>query len=386
MKKNYYTLIFAQNYVTYHSSMYAEFYKKSKQKSLVVYLDEAGKSNKIEKRWQKKLNWGINLTKGFKSILIKNYAKDPYSNSFFSRINLQIPYILYKVRPARVFFQGYSDFSSWLILYFSFLFGIKSINWKGERVLQRNEIITSLKKNILKYFFFSLCNKIFYSCKGNLEYLKKFNIKKSKLFPMNCSVNNNYFQNKFKILKYKKNIIKNNKNFKNNIKLILVVSNFEKRKNIKAILEILPFAKSNNFSLVLVGSGNYFSDIEQYKKLYRDNLNIVGFVDISKISEYYLIADLFILLSEYDPSPKTLNEALNFGIPCIVSENLGTSKDLIKDGINGFILKEAKKYKIYNYVKRILNEKNMKQKCISYNKELLKLYSPTQNANILFKK
>ena len=146
MKKNYYTLIFAQNYVTYHSSMYAEFYKKSKQKSLVVYLDEAGKSNKIEKRWQKKLNWGINLTKGFKSILIKNYAKDPYSNSFFSRVNLQIPYILYKVRPAKIFFQGYSDFSSWLILYFSFFFGIKSINWKGERVLQRNEKITNLKK------------------------------------------------------------------------------------------------------------------------------------------------------------------------------------------------------------------------------------------------
>ena len=65
---------------------------------------------------------------------------------------------------------------------------------------------------------------------------------------MNCSVNNNYFQNKFKILKYKKNIIKKNKNFKNNSKLILVVSNFEKRKNIKAILEILPFAKNNNFS------------------------------------------------------------------------------------------------------------------------------------------
>ena len=45
-----------------------------------------------------------------------------------------------------------------------------------------------------------------------------------------------------------------------------------------------------------------------------------------------------------------LEMAFNFGIPCIVSENLGTSKDLIKDGINGFILKDANKYKICNYV------------------------------------
>ena len=64
--------------------MYSEFFKKSKRKSIVIYEDQAGKSEKIEKRWNSKLNWGIDLTKGFKSILLKNYSKNPYSDSFFS--------------------------------------------------------------------------------------------------------------------------------------------------------------------------------------------------------------------------------------------------------------------------------------------------------------
>ena len=72
-----------QNYVTYHSSMYSEFFKKSKRKSIVIYEDISGKSDKIEQRWNNKLNWGIDITKGFKSILIKNFSKNPHQVVYF---------------------------------------------------------------------------------------------------------------------------------------------------------------------------------------------------------------------------------------------------------------------------------------------------------------
>ena len=190
--------------------MYLEFFKKSKRKSIVIYEDISGRSKKIEKRWNSKLNWGIDITKGFKSILIKNYAKDPHSAGFFSRINLEIPYVIKKVRPRKVFFQGYSDISSWLILIFSVLFKVNSISWKGERVLKKGERISWIKKFILKNIFFNFCDVIYYSCQGNLKYLKEFEIKDKKLKPMNCSVNNSYFSYRYKTnLKIKKKLKKN---------------------------------------------------------------------------------------------------------------------------------------------------------------------------------
>ena len=384
MKKNYYTLIFAQNYVTYHSSMYSEFFKKSKRKSIVVYQDQAGRSDKVERRWNTKINWGINLTKGFKSILIKNYSKNPYSLGFFSRINIHIPFVIYKMKPKKLFFQGYADISSLLILFFSILFRIPSINWKGERVLKNNENIPKLKIFILKYFFFNFCHKIFYSCKGNLEYLRKFNIPEDKLNPMNCSVNNIHFMQQYKINKKKIKLLKKKYNINQNDKVIIVVSNFEKRKNIKSLLNIVPIIKNKNIKILIVGNGNYKKDIETYKKIYRNNIIISGFVDIKKISEYYSISDLFVLLSTYDPSPKTLNEALNFGLPCIVSKQIGTSEDLIKNGVNGFVINNFNKYKVCNYVKRIFLYDGFKNKSLMYNKYKLKLYSPEQNANVLF--
>lgn len=384
MKKNYYTLIFAQNYVTYHSSMYSEFFKKSKRKSIVVYQDQAGRSDKVEKRWNTKINWGIDLTKGFKSILIKNYSNNPYSSSFFSRINIHIPFVIYKMKPKKLFFQGYANISSWLILFFSILFRIPSINWKGERVLKSNENISKLKIFVLKYFFFNFCHKIFYSCKGNLEYLRKFNIPEDKLNPMNCSVNNSHFTLQYKSNKKKIKLLKKKYNISQNDKVIIVVSNFEKRKNIKSLLNIIPIIKNKKIKILIVGNGNYKKDIQTYKKIYRNNIIISGFVDIKKISEYYSISDLFVLLSTYDPSPKTLNEALNFGLPCIVSKQIGTSEDLIKNGINGFVINNFDKYKVCNYVKRIFLYDGFKNKSLMYNKYKLKLYSPEQNANVLF--
>ena len=136
-------------------------------------------------------------------------------------------------------------------------------------------------------------------------------------------------------------------------KVIILVSNFEKRKNIKALLNIIPNFQNQKIKFLVVGDGNYKKDINSFKKIYRNKIILSGFVDIKKISEYYSISDLFILLSTYDPSPKTLNEALNFGIPCIVSRQIGTSKDLIKNGINGFVLDNSNKFKVYNYIKRI---------------------------------
>lgn len=386
MKKNFYTLIFAQNYVTYHSSMYSEFFKKSKRKSIVIYEDISGRSNRIEKRWNSKLNWGIDITKGFKSILMKNYSKDPHSAGFFSRMNLDIPFIIKKVRPKKVFFQGYSDLSSWLILIFSVLLKVKSITWKGERVLKKGENISWIKKFVLKNIFFNFCDVIYYSCKGNFEYLKEFEIKNKKLKPMNCSVNNRYFSYRYKTnLKIKKKL-KKKLRIDEDDKVIILVTNFEKRKNIISLLQVIPNLKEKKIKFMIIGDGNYKKDINLFKNIFRDKIILPGFIDIKRISDYYSISDLFIILSTYDPSPKTLNEAMNFGLPCIVSDNIGTAKDLIKNGINGYILNDTSKHKVLNYINRIFLDKSLILKSKIFNKNKLALYSPEQNASVLFQK
>jgi len=382
LKKKINYLIFAQNFVTYHSSMYREFFKFSGKKSLVAYLDKTGLGNIFEDRWGKIVKWKLDLREGFKSIVLNNFSLNPNNQSFLSRINFQIPFLIWKIRPKKIFFQGYSDFSSWLILYSAKIMNIEKIAWKGERVLYKNERISNLKKFVLKNFFFKKIDEIYFSCRGNYQYLKNFEINEKKLNPMLCSVNNKYFQqNKLK----KHEIIEKRieLKIKNNYKIILIVSNFENRKNVLMFLNLAKFTKSLNYHYIIVGSGK-LTDMVKKKVLQNKNrISYLGFVDTSKISEIYSIADLFMVISEYDPSPKTLNEALNFNIPCIVYKNVGTAYDLIKNNTNGFILDKLNEYCLLSQIRKALNNNRLKTTSKIYNKILLKKYSPIQNAKAL---
>ena len=56
-----------------------------------------------------------------KTLILTVFFKSKFTNSIH----------LYKVRPAKIFFQGYSDFQVGNFIFEKF-FSIKSINWKGE--------------------------------------------------------------------------------------------------------------------------------------------------------------------------------------------------------------------------------------------------------------
>ena len=79
--------------------------------------------------------------------------------------------------------------------------------------------------------------------------------------------------------------------------------------------------------------------MEEYSKRHHIKAIFTGFVNQTEISKYYSISDLNVVISDYDPSPKAMNEAMNFKLPIIVTDVVGTAHDLVKDGKNGFIVK-----------------------------------------------
>ena len=58
---------------------------------------------------------------------------------------------------------------------------------------------------------------------------------------------------------------------------------------------------------------------------------------VDGLERYYRAADIFIMLSAFDTFGMVVLEAMAAGLPVIVSPNVG-AKDLVEEGINGFIL------------------------------------------------
>jgi glycosyltransferase involved in cell wall biosynthesis len=85
------------------------------------------------------------------------------------------------------------------------------------------------------------------------------------------------------------------------------------------------------------------------------NIIFTGFINQSKISEYYIISDLFVMCSqEGETWGLSTNEAMNFRLPIVVSDLVGCSDDLVLEGKTGYSFKVGDIESLANCITNIL--------------------------------
>ncbi len=306
----------------------------------VLFGDDLLIRESYNKKYNATFSHGKWVLDGYKYSFLKNLSINS-NRGFFSRIN---PSIFNKLRLNRydaILIHGYESLTAWLAIVAAKLTGTKII-WRGEAVLRGTESNYSLKqilKRLLLTRFFKTCDAIMFSCTGNKEYLKFYGVEENKLFSIPCAVNNEFFQ------KERDKYIKELDNIKSELDIdkghlvILFSARFTSRKRPLDLLNALTKLDNTKITVLFVGDGPERKKMEKF--VLKNNINAVftGFVSQIEISKYYSISDLDIVISDYDPSPKAMNEAMNFRLPIIVSSVVGTAQDLVKDGQNGFIIK-----------------------------------------------
>jgi glycosyltransferase involved in cell wall biosynthesis len=161
-----------------------------------------------------------------------------------------------------------------------------------------------------------------------------------KLFFCPCAVDNAFWREQAKKLKGAKESLKYKMNIPSESPVILFVGKFIPRKRPLDLLQAfegLPSSKLQAW-LVFVGDGSLKPALTGYVQ--EHNLRRVafaGFKNQSELAPFYAMADVFVLPSEHDPSPKALNEAMNFSLPVVTTDRLGTAPDLVRHGENGFV-------------------------------------------------
>lgn len=124
---------------------------------------------------------------------------------------------------------------------------------------------------------------------------------------------------------------------------IVTVSYLLKRKGIDLIIKALSrvIKEGKNIRLHIVGDGPQRKSLQMLV----DELNLEkyvifhGFINQSKISNYYAKADIFVSMSRSESWGQMYLEAMASGLPIISSKNTG-SESIIKDGIFGYLVNQ----------------------------------------------
>jgi len=158
--------------------------------------------------------------------------------------------------------------------------------------------------------------------------------------------------------------------YKTDEKSMDIVSNRQWKVNSNYDVILKTLHKFTDKDIILIGNDNndYANNLlEKYNDLKPFN---IGVTDYQKNISYVSKSKIFISLTSSDGTPLSLIEAMYLGAIPIVS-NIDTNKELIKNGINGFI-SEIDSSDLENKINQVLNLTDIEIKEIQeYNKQLV---------------
>jgi glycosyltransferase involved in cell wall biosynthesis len=127
----------------------------------------------------------------------------------------------------------------------------------------------------------------------------------------------------------------------------------------------------------MVGEGDLRPEMEKYIAEHKlKNTFLTGFVNQSTIASYYAMSDVFVMCSGIGETwGLSVNEAMNFEKPVIVSRTCGCASDLVKHGINGFLFQEGDIEELASCIDKVLSEDTFRLSAGKASAEIIRQYS-----------
>ncbi len=334
-----------------------------------------------------RVKWDVSLLDGYRSVLLKNISLKP-GPSLLGQINPSIVGELRRNRFDAVLVHGYTTVTAWVVFLTRWYTGARVILRGEADAGKRNGVLKESIKSAILTVLFRTIPAFLYSYALNKKFFMRYEVPERKLFFFPCAVDNDFFGGKSSELKSKRNELKKSIGIKNlDAPTFIFLGKLMKRKRTLDILKAGTLLNGKaEFNLLIVGDGEDRRILEAYAQEHGiPNIYFFGFKNQSEIPAFYAVSDVLLLPSEFDPSPKQVNEAMNFGLAFIVSSGVGTAPDLIAESGSGFIYRIGDIDALAGYMEKCIRDAKLLQKCKENSLRAVEKWSFREDAHGLVK-
>jgi glycosyltransferase involved in cell wall biosynthesis len=147
------------------------------------------------------------------------------------------------------------------------------------------------------------------------------------------------------------------------------------RKGFRFLIQAIKKLKDNgrNVHLEIIGDGN---EKEELRALVRslgmeNEVSFVGVVSRDSIKEYFSFARIFISTSLNEGMSNAMLEALASGLP-IIATNTGGTKEMVRSGLNGFVIKMKDVDDIVEKIEIIISNRETEERMATESRSISK--------------
>lgn len=360
------------NYVVPHSfPLLRELAKKKDLDLEVFYMAESARN----RRWRLAVK-----TPGFKYKVLPNFQLSYFTKDLFAYIiNPTIIKELVQSKYDIVISDGWLDFSCQASFFQTKVQKKKFILW-SESTHNEPSLRRTLSLPLIKMIVRGADAYLARSIKAK-KYLVALGASPHKIFMAPCVIDIDFFSARSKISLREKELLKQKLGINSDSPVILYVGQLIERKGIFYLLEAfrrIQKKTKNKMTLLVQGYGPLKNKL--LDKCSRQGIKNVVFsdhVEMEEIPKVYALGDIFVLPSYEETWGRVINEAIACGLPVITTRKVGAAGDLVKDGINGYVVKERNVAALQKAVETLLFDPILRKKMAREGLKISeKLYTP----------
>jgi glycosyltransferase involved in cell wall biosynthesis len=385
--------VLASHPIQYQAPFYRALAAHPEIDLTVFFCSDWGLHSYHDEGFGQAVKWDIDLLEGYQSEFLANRSLSPNVARFFGLINPAIVRRLRKGDYQAIILHGWAHCTNWLAMFAAFFYQVPVLmRGDSNRAQYQTHISQSLNGNKKANHAFSVRSKtkakikqlvltrLFRRITGfltigsqNAEFYAYYGVSPNKMFFVPFAVDNDFFLSQSSGFTNQKANLKRELGIADSTSVILFAGKLVEGKRPMDLLKAYEtIAKKHQVALVYVGDGELRQSLEQYA---RDKglsqVHFAGFQNQTEIPRYFALADIFVLPSIRESWGLVVNEALCFGLPVVISNQVGAADDLVRDNVNGFIFEAANPAALAEKLDRILADDALRERMGEASKNLI---------------
>jgi len=303
----------------------------------VYFYSDLGAGSTFDPGYQRSVQWDADILSGFRHRFPRNWSPWPALDRYTGLFHPSLIRELARGYDA-ILLHGWWGLTSSLVIVTALLCGIPIILHSDKNSIEppggwkrrlRNFVFPFLSRRVAAFLAVGQRNAAFYRSLGAAD---------QKIFFAPLAVDNSFFEEQAAVLRPRREALRLRYGIPPEATVILFVGRLVREKGLFDLLSAFRRLSDESAHLVLVGDGPERPTIEAQARSHDlKRVHFPGFQNYSEVPGFYALADVFVLPSHQENWGAVINEAMNFALPIVASDQVGAVADLVEGGRNGFV-------------------------------------------------
>jgi glycosyltransferase involved in cell wall biosynthesis len=357
--------------IHYYAPLYRELARRPGIELTVYFYSDVSLRSHRDPEFGTEVHWDTPLLDGYRSRFLPSASRT--NTQYRAALNWDVLHEVFSERFDAVWIHGYAHVNSWLAAAVSAPRRSRILIRDDQTLLHDRPAHKALLKEVALRGLFSLAYGL-YVGEENRRYFLRYGMEERRLFPARHCVDNEAFRRRAEELEPRRDELRARFGIEPDTPVILFAGKLIPKKAPRVLLDAFRLVRERRpCALLFAGEGELRPELEAAAG--RD-VHFAGFLNQSELPAAYVAADVFCLPSvQHETWGLVVNEALNFGLPVVVTDKVGCAADLVRPGWNGYVVPAGEPGPLADALARLVADENLRREFGERGRQLVGGYS-----------